>query len=69
MPEKASEGRESSSDRIECHQRSAELDDPRPEAVHVRSQYLLDNKRKEAADRFAALALATRTPATGKQEF
>jgi SAM-dependent methyltransferase len=56
MPEKSSEGHDSCPDRIASHQRSAVLDDPRREAVHGRTQYLLDNTRKEAADRFAALA-------------
>jgi len=56
MPEKSSEGHDSCPDRIASHQLSAVLDDPRREAVHGRTQYLLDNTRQEAADRFAALS-------------
>ena len=55
MPEKSSEGHDSCPDRI-AGQLSAVLDDPRREAVHGRTQYLLDNTLEEATDRFAASA-------------
>jgi hypothetical protein len=56
VPEKLSEGQDSCPGQTASHQRSAVLDDPRREAVHGRTRYLLDNARKEAADRFVALS-------------
>jgi SAM-dependent methyltransferase len=56
MPAISSEGEDFCPDLTASRQGSAVLDDPRREVVHGGSRYLLDNGRKEAADRFAALS-------------
>jgi hypothetical protein len=56
MPAISSEGEDFCPDQIASRQGSAVLDDPRREAVHGGTRYLLDNGRMEAADRFAALS-------------
>lgn len=62
MPAISSEGEDFCPDQTASRQGSAVLDDPRREAVHGGTRYLLDNGRKEAADRLAALSALAAAP-------